>query len=133
MPLTFDDLGRLAGDLLGEAPGRDHRGQRRDERGDAAVGDDDAVDQAYAGADHEGDEHHHQGAVALGGHGRAQTLARASIAPTDRSMPPLMMTKVIPIAMTPMLDAEREDGQLVAPQPVRREEDVGPAPRPDRR
>jgi hypothetical protein len=33
------------------------------------------------------------------------TLANASRAPTDRSIPPLMMTKVIPIAMTPTLEA----------------------------
>jgi len=33
------------------------------------------------------------------------TLARASRAPTDRSMPPLMITNVMPIAMTPTLEA----------------------------
>lgn len=35
----------------------------------------------------------------------AHTEARATIAPTDRSMPPEMMTKVMPTVTTPMTDA----------------------------
>ena len=34
-----------------------------------------------------------------------QTEASATIAPTDRSMPPPVMTKVMPIATTPMTEA----------------------------
>ena len=37
----------------------------------------------------------------------AQTLERATIAPTDRSMPPPPMTKVIPTLTTPMTEARR--------------------------
>ncbi len=35
----------------------------------------------------------------------AHTEARATIAPTDRSMPPETMTKVMPTVTTPMTDA----------------------------
>ncbi len=35
----------------------------------------------------------------------AHTEARATIAPTDRSMPPEMITKVMPTVTTPMTDA----------------------------
>src|SRR3954449_4164732 len=37
----------------------------------------------------------------------AQTEARATIAPTDRSMPPPMITKVMPTLTTPMTAASR--------------------------
>jgi hypothetical protein len=37
----------------------------------------------------------------------AQTLDRATMAPTDRSMPPPPMTKVIPMLTTPMTEASR--------------------------
>ena len=37
----------------------------------------------------------------------AHTLARATWAPTDRSMPPPPMTKVIPTLTTPMTEASR--------------------------
>ena len=35
----------------------------------------------------------------------AQTELRAAIAPTDRSMPPPVMTNVMPMLTTPMADA----------------------------
>ena len=37
----------------------------------------------------------------------AQTEASATIAPTDRSIPPPVMTKVMPMLTTPMTDASR--------------------------
>ena len=37
----------------------------------------------------------------------AQTEASATIAPTDRSMPPPMITKVMPTVTTPMTEASR--------------------------
>ena len=37
----------------------------------------------------------------------AQTEASATIAPTERSMPPPVMTKVMPMLTTPMTEASR--------------------------
>ena len=50
----------------------------------------------------------------------AQTDASATIAPTDRSMPPPMITKVMPTLTTPMTDGEPQDRQHVvdAGEPV---------------
>ncbi len=44
---------------------------------------------------------------------------RATIAPTERSMPPPVMTKVIPIATTPMTEARRRIVSALATLPNR--------------
>ena len=43
----------------------------------------------------------------------AHTDASARIAPTDRSMPPPVITNVMPMLTTPMVGSEPEDGQRV--------------------
>ena len=52
----------------------------------------------------------------------AQTDDSATIAPTDRSMPPPMITNVMPTLTTPMTDGEPQDRQHVvdAGEPVAR-------------
>ena len=49
----------------------------------------------------------------------AHTLARATIAPTDRSMPPPPMTKVMPTLTTPMTDAKRRIVMTLSTLPKR--------------
>src|SRR4051794_7722509 len=65
-----DDLGLAVGDLQGEAAGRGQHGERGDERDHAAVGDEQAVDQAASDADDHGGEQDAREAVVLGGHRR---------------------------------------------------------------
>ena len=55
---VLHDLGAAVGDDLGEPPSRGEHRQRRDEGGQAAVGDDDAVDEAAGPPDEQGDADH---------------------------------------------------------------------------
>ena len=102
-----DRQGAAFGEDLGEAAGGDEHGEGRHERDDLAVGDDDAVDEPGGEADGEGDDDHHD-PVASGRRGPgstamvATTEARPITEPTDRSMPPAMMTSVMPM----LIDAD---------------------------
>ena len=49
----------------------------------------------------------------------AQTDERATMAPTDRSMPPPQMTKVMPTPMTPITEASRRIVMALSNEPKR--------------
>ena len=92
------DPDRLEADDEGQSAGEEQPGQRRDERLDVEVLDEDADDQPDARADED---------ASPGRPGRrdrrASSLAHripvsASTEPTDRSMPPVTMTNVMPTA-----------------------------------
>ena len=60
-----------------------------------------------------------------------QTPASAMIAPTDRSMPPPMITKVMPTVTTPIADACCRIVKTLLPHPVRVAVELGPGDRAD--
>lgn len=64
-----DDLGLAVGDLQGQSAGRGEHGQRRDERDQAAVGDQEPVDETGGEADDHRGEQDAREAVLLGGEG----------------------------------------------------------------
>ena len=111
-PGHVDDLGPSLGDDLGQTTSGGQHGQRGDERHHPAVGDQQAVDQAAAHPDDQGDERPSRSsgcprASDWVARVVAQTEDRATIAPTDRSMPPPVITNVIPIETTPITEASR--------------------------
>ena len=119
-----DDLGASLGDHLGEAAGRRQHRQRDDERSDPAVGDEHPVDEAARGADEDRGEHHDDPVEVLG-HGlggdrrRPDRREARRSAPTDRSMPPPQMTKVMPMLMTPITEASRRIVMALSNEPNR--------------
>ena len=100
----------LFDEQLGETARGDEHGEGRHERHDPSVGDDDAVDEPGGGADRERDDAPSaarwlESAAACTADSVATTVARPITEPTERSMPPAVMTKVMPMLMTPMTDA----------------------------
>ena len=105
MICAVDDLRPLVGDLRGQAAGGDQHGQRGDERHEPAVRDEHAVDQTDGHADGERGEDHADRPVACVAAWSPTPPASATSAPTDRSMPPPMITNVMPTVTTPMAEA----------------------------
>ena len=124
-PHVLDDLGAPVGDDLGEAAGGGEHRQRGDERHELAVGDHHAVDQPArrrrpASAVTTMTIQWKFAAICWVASVVAQTEESATIAPTDRSMPPPMITKVMPTLTTPITDGQPQDRQHVvdAGEPV---------------
>ena len=92
---------RLVAHLQRQAAGdRQHR-QRGDERHDLAVGDGGGVDAAEQQTEPEGDEDERRRRRRCRPSSRPATPAAATIEPTERSMPAVAITNVMPIASTP--------------------------------
>ena len=102
----------LVGDQLRQAARSDQHRQSRHERHDPPVGDDDPVHEAGEHADGDRDHHHERpearSAAACTPASVATTDARPMTDPTERSIPPAVMTKVMPMLTTPMIEAKRK-------------------------
>ena len=90
------DTGRRAGDLQCHATRHEHHAQRGDKRRQAHARDAQAVDRAAHRADHDAKQHADGTGMPAFTASAATTPDSARTEPTDRSMPPVMITQVAP-------------------------------------
>lgn len=110
--------GALVGEGEQQTAGAQEGGEGDDEGRHVPPGDEESVEQADAAAHHEGEQQRGEESVLRGPGG--EDSPRAKTEPTERSMPPVMMTIVMPRATT-----ARNEAWMVTPRALSRDANVG--------